>query len=189
VSDLMKEANIGQPACNKAREARGGAGSGLLAEGLDELVLDADDLHVRDGLARSPRIEVALLKRVDEGVLGRVPRLADRAGVLRRLDRVDLVLLLALADAGILVGFKLLDLVTCLIRRGKASEQPESCQIQHAKHYLNQVDSAESVVGLDIFCQNYDAIADDVSSGSVERSCVDHALALKLTHDSLCASA
>ncbi len=99
----MKEANIGQPACNKAGEARGGAGSGLLAEGLDELVLDADDLHVGDGLARSPRIEVALLKRVDDGVLGRVPRLADCAGVLRRLDRVDLVLLLALADAGILI--------------------------------------------------------------------------------------
>jgi hypothetical protein len=56
-----------------------GRGGGLLAEGLDELVLDADDLHVGDGLARSPGLEVAFLICVDEGVLGGVLRLADRA--------------------------------------------------------------------------------------------------------------
>ena len=93
-----------------------GRGQGLLAECLDELVLDTDDLHVGDGLARSPGLEVVLLKRVDEVVLGRVPRLADRGRVAGRIDRVDLVLLLALADAGVLVGFELFDLVSCLTR-------------------------------------------------------------------------
>ena len=53
----------------------------------------------------------------------------------------------------------------------------------NGEKYLHQVDSAESVCGLDVFSQNDGAIADNISSGTVEGSRVDHPLALKLAHD------
>ena len=82
----------------------------LLAEGLDELLLDGDDLHVGDGLARGGDAEAERFERVDGDVLGPLDGVVD--GVLLGAGGLGAGFLLVprLVDGRVLIGFDAFEL-------------------------------------------------------------------------------